>query len=108
MLRSTVRHWHAKDATAARALIAYLSGPEAAIVEFVAGRDRTFAFVVTASSLRAFTLNVTGTTLGRQVHQFRDQLSHRDLRATDSARALYDLMLDPLSGERANLFRPCS
>jgi CHAT domain-containing protein len=73
-----------------------LSGPEAAIVEFVTGRDRTFAFVVTASGLRAVTLHVTRAELGRQVHRFRDQLANRDLRATDSARALYELMLGPL------------
>jgi CHAT domain-containing protein/tetratricopeptide (TPR) repeat protein len=73
-----------------------LSGPESAIVEFVAGRDRTIAFVVTRSGLSAFTLNVTTTELGRQVQRFRDQLANRDLRAVDAARALYDLILGPM------------
>ena len=73
-----------------------LSGPESAIVEFVAGRDRTIAFVVTPSRLSAFTLNVTTSELGRQVQRFRDQLANRDLRAMDSARALYELVLGPM------------
>jgi CHAT domain-containing protein/tetratricopeptide (TPR) repeat protein len=73
-----------------------LSGPAAAILEFVVARDRTSVFVVTASSVSAFRLPVTGAELGRQVHRFRDQLGNRDLRATESARALYELMLGPL------------
>ena len=73
-----------------------LSGPESAIIEFVAGRDRTIAFVVGPSHLSAFTLNVTTAELGRQVERFRDQLANRDLRAVDSARALYDLVLGPM------------
>jgi CHAT domain-containing protein/tetratricopeptide (TPR) repeat protein len=73
-----------------------LSGPTAAIVEFVVGRDRTSAFVVTVSGLSAFTLNVTGAELGRRVGQFREQLGNRDLRATDSARALYELVVGPM------------
>ena len=73
-----------------------LSGPRAAIVEFVAGRDRTIALVVTLSRVSAFTLKVTTPELGRQVQRFRDQLANRDLRAIDSARALYDLVLGPL------------
>ncbi len=73
-----------------------LTGPESAIVEFVAGRDRTIAFVVTRSGLSAFTLTVTTTDLGRHVQRFRDQLANRDLRTAESARALYDLVLGPL------------
>jgi CHAT domain-containing protein len=73
-----------------------LSRPEAAIVEFVAGLDRTFAFVVTASGLRAFTLPTTTPELGRYVRRFREQLANRDLRAMDSARALYELVIAPL------------
>ena len=73
-----------------------LFGPASAIVEFVVGRDRTFAFVVTGSGLKAFTLNVTSSELGRQVHRFREQLANRDLRATESAHALYELVVGPL------------
>ena len=73
-----------------------LSGPQSAIVEFVAGRDRTIALVITTSRLSAFTLHVTASELGRQVQRFRDQLANRDLRAMDSARALYDLVLGPM------------
>jgi CHAT domain-containing protein/tetratricopeptide (TPR) repeat protein len=71
-------------------------GPEAAIVEFVVGHDRTFVLVVTASGIAAVTLNTTAAELGRQVHRFRDQVSNRDLRAMESARALYDLILAPM------------
>jgi CHAT domain-containing protein/tetratricopeptide (TPR) repeat protein len=81
------------DAAEAQGL---LSGRPAAIVEFVAGRDRTIAIVVTATGLRAFTINGTTTELGRQVHGFRDQLANRDLRAVDTARVLHDLVIAPL------------
>ena len=73
-----------------------LSGPASAIVEFVIGRNRTVALVVTTSRLSAFTLHVSTAELGRQVQRFRDQLANRDLRSMDSARALYDLVLGPM------------
>jgi CHAT domain-containing protein len=74
---------------------ALLSGPHEAIVEFVVGRDRTDAFVVTVSGVKAIRLKTTSL-LGRQVHRFRDQLAYRDPRALDTARALYALVMDPL------------
>lgn len=73
-----------------------LSGPSAAIVEFVAGRDRTIAFVITASGLSVFTLRTSTGELARQVQRFREQLANRDLRASISARTLYRLVLGPL------------
>jgi CHAT domain-containing protein/tetratricopeptide (TPR) repeat protein len=73
-----------------------LSGPESAIVEFVTGRDRTDALVITVSGLSAFTVSVTPPELDRQVQRFRHQLADRDLRTMDSARALYDLILGPM------------
>jgi CHAT domain-containing protein len=73
-----------------------LSGPESAIVEFVSGRDRTIALVVTTTSLRAVTLGATPQELGRQVRRFRDQLAGRDLRAVETSRALYDMVIGPM------------
>ena len=73
-----------------------LPGSSAAIVEFVAGPTRTHAFVITRTGIRAFRLPGTTSALGVQVRRFRDQLAHRDLRAGDSARALYDMVLGPM------------
>jgi CHAT domain-containing protein/tetratricopeptide (TPR) repeat protein len=73
-----------------------LPGSSAAIVEFVAGPIRTDAFVITGAGIRSFRLPATTSTLGGQVRRFRDQLAHRDLRAADSARALYDAVLGPM------------
>ena len=68
----------------------------AAIVEFVAGQDRTHAFVITTSGIRSIALTPTTAEIGRQVGRFRDQLAHRDLRASESARQLYELVLGPM------------
>jgi CHAT domain-containing protein/Tfp pilus assembly protein PilF len=73
-----------------------LPGPAAAIVEFVAGPLRTDAFLITGAGIRSFRLPATTAALGGQVRRFRDQLAHRDLRAAESARALYDQVLGPL------------
>jgi CHAT domain-containing protein len=73
-----------------------LSGPRSAIVEFVAGRDRTIALVITTTSLRAVTLAATPSELGRQVRRFRDQLAGRDLRAVATSRTLYDTVVGPM------------
>src|SRR6185437_5368215 len=73
-----------------------LSGPSDAIVEFVAGPDRTYAFVISATGLRVFTLTTSTVEIGRHVQQFRDQLANRDLRVSESARRLYDMVLGPM------------
>jgi CHAT domain-containing protein/Tfp pilus assembly protein PilF len=73
-----------------------LSGPSEAIVEFVAGPDRTHAFVIGADGLRSFALTASTAEIGRQVQQFRNQLANRDLRVADSARRLYDMVLGPM------------
>jgi CHAT domain-containing protein/Tfp pilus assembly protein PilF len=87
-----------------------LAGPSEAIVEFVAGPDRTHAFVVTSSGVRAFALAASTAEVGRQVQQFRDQLANRDLRVADSARRLYEAVLGPmrsaLSGKAALIIVP--
>jgi CHAT domain-containing protein/tetratricopeptide (TPR) repeat protein len=76
-----------------------LPGPESAIVEFVAGRDRTVALIITSTSLRVVTLGATPAELGRQVRRFRDQLADRDLRAVEASRALYDMVIGPMRAE---------
>lgn len=73
-----------------------LSDPSSAIVEFVAGPERTWAFVITGSDLKAFELPVPTATLAQEVARFRDQLANRDLRTPETARALHDLVLGPL------------
>jgi CHAT domain-containing protein len=78
-----------------------LPGSSAAIVEFVTGPTRTHAFLITCAGIRSFQLPATTSALGSQVRRFRDQLAHRDLRAADSARALYDVVLGPM---RASLY----
>ena len=71
-------------------------GAAGAIIEFVAGPTRTHAFVITAGRIRSFRLPVSTAALDGQVRRFRDQLAHRDLRAAESARALYDVVLGPM------------
>jgi CHAT domain-containing protein len=80
-----------------------LPGPSAAIVEFVAGPLRTDAFVITANGIRSFRLVATSAGLAGQVRRFRDQLAHRDLRAADSARALYDQVFGPMRASLAGI-----
>jgi CHAT domain-containing protein len=73
-----------------------LPAPATAIVEFVTGRDRTHAFVISTSAVRAFELPLTTAELTRRVERFRGELASRDLRASESARALYDAVLGPM------------
>jgi CHAT domain-containing protein/Tfp pilus assembly protein PilF len=73
-----------------------VSDHESAIVEFVVGADRTFAIVISPASVRAVALNIGGTDLAREVHQFRDQLGARDLRAVETSRRLHEQILAPV------------
>jgi CHAT domain-containing protein len=74
-----------------------LSGrPDAAIIEFVVGDRRTWAFVIDASAVRAFQLSTSSADISRGVRDFRARLAGRDLRADESARRLYDEVLGPL------------
>ena len=73
-----------------------LSGDSETIVEFVAGPQRTHAFVIDKRGIRVFALPATSAEVERQVRQFRDRLASRDLRAPESARRLYDMVLAPL------------
>lgn len=87
-----------------------LPGPAAAIVEFVTTHDRMHAFVITTSGIHVVRLTSGTGELDRQVHRFREQLARRDLRAPESARLLYDLVLGPmqalLRGKTAIIFVP--
>jgi len=95
------------DAAEAQRLVA---GAREAIVEFVAGADRIHAFVITSSGLRAFALTPGAAEIGRAVEQFRDRLATRDLRAGESARRLYGMVLAPmrsvLSGKTSLIIVP--
>lgn len=73
-----------------------LAGPSEAIVEFVVGRDRVDAFVIGAAGLRVFALTAGTAEIARLVQQFQAQLGNRDLRAAESARRLYQVILGPL------------
>jgi CHAT domain-containing protein/tetratricopeptide (TPR) repeat protein len=73
-----------------------LPSPTTAIVEFVAGPQRTHAVVITAAGIRVFELTPGTRELARQVSAFCRQLANRDLRAAESARALYDVVLGPM------------
>ncbi|MCU1382463.1 MAG: Tetratricopeptide 2 repeat protein [Acidobacteria bacterium] len=75
-----------------------LAGPSDAIVEFAAGPTRMHAFVITSTGVKAFTLAASALEIGRQVQRFRDQLAARDLRVSDSARRLDELVLGPMRG----------
>jgi len=70
--------------------------PAVAIVEFVTAGDRTVAFVITSTRLRSFELAVGTSQLTVEVRRFREQLANRDLRASDSARRLYGMVLGPM------------
>jgi CHAT domain-containing protein len=78
------------------AATALLPGAAAAIIEFVAGHDRTVAFVVDSSGIHAVTLPAHTPEIARQVEVFRTLLANRDLRVTAAARVMYDLVLGPL------------
>ena len=75
---------------------ALLSGPSAAIVEFVIGDQRVWAFTIDASGLKVFELPVSSAELATQVERFRSQLAARDLRAEDTSRRLHARVLGPL------------
>ena len=73
-----------------------VSDPAAAILEFVVGRDRIHAFVITASEIQSFALVPSTSALTGRVRQFRQQLAARDLRTMDTARELYAEVLGPM------------
>jgi CHAT domain-containing protein/tetratricopeptide (TPR) repeat protein len=73
-----------------------LSGPSEAILEFVAGPERTHVFAISSAGVRTFALAASTAEISRQVQQFRDRLAHRDLRVSESARQLYDMVLGPI------------
>lgn len=73
-----------------------VSDPAAAIVEFVAGRDRIHAFVIRRSDVRSFELASRPATLAVLIRKFRRELASRDLRAPASARALDAMVLGPM------------
>jgi CHAT domain-containing protein len=73
-----------------------LGNRRGAIVEFSVALDRVTAFVITHSELQAFELPVGIAQLTLDVTQFREQLARRDLRAGDSARRLYGMVLGPM------------
>jgi CHAT domain-containing protein/tetratricopeptide (TPR) repeat protein len=70
--------------------------PSAAIIEFVVGDQRTWAFLIDAAGVRAFQLPASSAEIAREVRNFRGRLAGRDLRADESARRLYDDVLGPL------------
>ncbi len=80
------------DAEGARRL---LSSPGSAILEFVIGRH-VWAFAVTTAGVRAFRLPVEPAALAADVQTFRRQLASRDLRATVTARVVFDHVLGPM------------
>ena len=88
--RGAVPIAHAQDA---RLL---LSSPSAAIVEFVIGRQRVWAFAIDASGTTVFELPVSSAGLATEVERFRSQLAARDLRAPATAQQLYDRVLGPM------------
>jgi CHAT domain-containing protein len=73
-----------------------VSGPDGAILEFVAGPERTHAFVISSAGVRAFLLPARTAEISRQVQQFRDRVAARDLRVSESARHLFDMVLGPM------------
>ncbi|HYZ87153.1 MAG TPA: CHAT domain-containing protein, partial [Bryobacteraceae bacterium] len=76
--------------------IELLSSPSEAIAIFVAGPQRTWAFAITVSGIKSFELPVSTQQLGKDVDHFLHQLANRDLRAPETARRLYELVLGPL------------
>jgi CHAT domain-containing protein len=68
----------------------------AAVIEFVVGDRRTWAFFIDASGIRAFQLAARSAAISAGVREFRARLAGRDLRTDESARRLYDEVLGPL------------
>jgi CHAT domain-containing protein len=76
--------------------VALVSAPSAAIIEFVVGAERVWAFVIQPSGVRTFELPVSPSALAGLVERFRSQLAARDLRVPDTARQLYSRVLAPM------------
>ena len=88
-----------------RADVAPITAPEAqqlldsktALIEFVAGPQRTHAFVVSRGAVRVVALPARTAAIANAVQQFHDQLANRDLRVAESARRVYDMVLGPVA-----------
>jgi CHAT domain-containing protein len=79
-----------------REAVGLLSDSSAAIVEYVVGDRKVWAFVVDRSGAKAFELRVSTPDLRTQVAQFHSQLAARDLRAPDTAQRLFERVLGPM------------
>jgi CHAT domain-containing protein len=58
-------------------------------------RNRTWAFVISARSIRIFELPLSNSQLQKRVEYFRQQLAGRDLGFAETARELYQKVLGP-------------
>lgn len=74
-----------------------LPSRSAAIIEYAVVRGQTWAFVISASGIRAFRLPLSNAQLERQVERFRQQLARRDLDVAGTAQQLYQSVLGPAS-----------
>lgn len=89
----------------AEELAALLPDASSALLEYVAGDEKTYLFVVTKGSreadVRVYTLPIRKEQLAKQTEAFRQQLASRDLGFRTSAAKLYELLLKPAEPQLA-------
>ena len=76
-----------------------LLNEQTALLEFAVGKDKTHLFVITkakaVTEFKTYSLPLNRKDLAGQTERFRKYLAEKDLRYSQSARVLYDLLLKP-------------
>ncbi|HYE76140.1 MAG TPA: CHAT domain-containing tetratricopeptide repeat protein, partial [Blastocatellia bacterium] len=83
--------------------IAPLLNDQTALLEFAVSEDKTYLFVITKNKatpeLKTYSLPLKRKDLSDRTEKFRKYLAEKDLRYSQPARELYDLLLKPVAAQ---------
>ncbi len=71
--------------------------PDETLIDFYRAGDDLFALLLSGNTIKGFKLSARG--LDEEVRAFRAAIEHRDPKATELGRPLYDRLIRPLLGE---------
>ena len=72
-----------------------LAGSSGVVLEYVTMAGRTLVFAITGATARCYWLPYPSARLQAMSREFRERIASRDLRAAESARALYEALIGP-------------
>lgn len=86
---------------------ALLETPKSLLLEYVVTNEKTYVFAISRSGLpnkakieiKVYPIPITRKNLRERAEDFRTQLASRDIRFSESARQLYELLLKPVQNE---------